>query len=106
MFQFIDRQIITRVLKAFLIVSLFCIPGSSFADENPAEREKFNAGDLIVEHVADNHEWHILGEGKNAIALPLPVILYNKDRGLTCFMSSRFHHGEMAFKGYKIHHGD
>jgi F-type H+-transporting ATPase subunit a len=70
------------------------------ADE--AKEEKFNAGELIIGHISDAHDWHIAGDEKHPISLPLPVIVYSKDRGLDMFMSSKFHHGEMTYKGYKL----
>lgn len=63
---------------------------------------KFNPGEMIIEHVIDAHDWHITGEGENAIAIPLPIILYSKERGLSFFMSSNFHHGEKTYNGYKL----
>ena len=65
-------------------------------------KEKFNAGELISEHIGDAHDWHIMGEGENSIALPLPVIVYSSNRGLDVFMSSNFHHGHSTYKGYKL----
>jgi F-type H+-transporting ATPase subunit a len=73
--------------------------------ENGASEEKegkFNAGELIIGHISDSHEWHIAGDEKNPISLPLPVILYSKARGLSVFMSSKFHHGETTYNGYKL----
>lgn len=61
----------------------------------------FNAGEMIVEHITDNHEWHILSIGKHHVSIPLPIILYHKGK-LDVFMSSRFHHGESSYKGYKL----
>ncbi|MFM7218104.1 MAG: F0F1 ATP synthase subunit A [Bacteroidota bacterium] len=60
---------------------------------------------MIVEHITDAHDWHLWGEGHHAVSLPLPVIVYNKERGVSMFMSSRFHHGEMAYGGYKLEEG-
>lgn len=105
MLQFTQGQMVSRIRAAFLIIFFMCFSGYLLAEESSVVKKKFNAGDLIIEHVADNHEWHILGGEKSAITMPLPVILYNKVRGLSCFMSSRFHHGEMAYAGYKINHG-
>jgi F-type H+-transporting ATPase subunit a len=60
--------------------------------EHKEGKKKFNAGEMIMEHIADNHEWHVVGH----FAIPLPVILYSKENGLDMFMSSRFepHHVE------------
>lgn len=67
---------------------------------NP-EPEAFNAGEMIIEHIVDSYEWHIMTIGHTHISLPLPVILIY-DGKLTVFMSSHFQHGHNAYKGFKI----
>jgi hypothetical protein len=42
--------------------------------EKPAE-EKFNPGEMIMEHVVDNHEWHIATIGHLDLTIPLPVLI-------------------------------
>jgi F-type H+-transporting ATPase subunit a len=66
------------------------------------EKAAFDPGTFIIEHVSDSYEWHILTVGKTHISIPLPVILYTKETGVVCFMSSRFHHGESAYKGFRV----
>ncbi len=73
--------------------------GSAHADD-----EKFNAGNLILEHIGDAHSWHILDWNGHPVSVPLPVILYHEDKGLTVFLSSRFGHGEKAYNGYRLDH--
>lgn len=51
--------------------------------------ESFNAGEMIMHHIADAHEIHIIGD----FAIYLPVILYT-DNGLEVFSSSHFYHNE------------
>lgn len=68
---------------------------------------KFDANEVIFGHVMDGHEFHFFswrdGEGKQHHAtLPLPVILYEPSRGLSFFSSSKFHHGEEPYNGYRI----
>jgi F-type H+-transporting ATPase subunit a len=46
---------------------------------------------IALEHVSDSHSWHFWGEGHDAVAAPLPVILKGNN-GITFFMSSEFHH--------------
>jgi len=76
----------------------------AFNPEHPAEgkehsgEQKFDAGKFIMEHVMDSHEWHIMKIGETHITIPLPVILYTREKGLSVFFSSRFHHG--LYKGY------
>ncbi|HEX2617384.1 MAG TPA: hypothetical protein VHL57_07560, partial [Flavobacteriales bacterium] len=76
-------------------------------DEHGGEGETkgFDAGKLIMEHIGDEHGWHIAGEGHGSIVLPLPVIIYDTQRGLSVFSSSRFEHGHAAYNGYKLHDG-
>jgi F-type H+-transporting ATPase subunit a len=64
--------------------------------------KKFDAGKFIMEHVMDAHEWHIMKIGKTHISIPLPVILYTREKGLSVFFSSKFHHGTRAYKGYLL----
>jgi len=54
------------------------------------DKAKFAPGEFIMHHIADAHDWHIVTIGDHHISLPLPVILYTKEEGLTTFMSSRF----------------
>lgn len=53
-----------------------------------AQEEEFNAAEFILHHVKDVHDWHIYGEGENAIHLHLPIILL--DNGLQVFSSGAF----------------
>lgn len=66
-----------------------------------AESAEFDAGQLIMGHIVDDHGWHIAGD----LSIPLPVILYDTQRGLSCFSSSRFEHGHAAYDGYMLHDG-
>lgn len=65
------------------------------------KEKKFNAGKLITEHIGDSHEWHLWGEGEHAVAIPLPIIVYNKKTGLSVFSSSKLEGGEV-YNGYKL----
>ena len=70
------------------------------------DKDEYNAGKMILEHVIDNHEWHILyytdskGE-QHHISIPLPVILYHEGK-LTAFWSSKLEHGHGEYKGFKL----
>ena len=78
--------------------------GHSTPDQGHGDEEHagFDPGTFIMEHVQDSYEWHILTVGKTHISIPLPIILYSKTKGLNIFMSSRFHHGHSAYKGFMI----
>jgi len=42
------------------------------------KEEKFAPGKMIMDHIADAHDWHLWGEGHGSVSIPLPVILYYK----------------------------
>lgn len=71
-------------------------------DETHAEDHKFNPGKLIMGHISDSHEWHLWGSHEHPVSIPLPIIIYNKERGLSIFSSSRFEHGHAAYDGYRL----
>ncbi len=65
---------------------------------------KYDPGKMIMEHIGDAHDWHLWGEGSEAVSIPLPVILYTESKGLTLFSSSNFHHGHQPCEGFKLDH--
>jgi len=70
------------------------------------EPEAFNVTETILDHIKDDHSWHIWGH----TSLSLPVILYTP-KGFEFFSSSKFmneHHEHIMYKGnydYKIIEG-
>ncbi len=62
---------------------------------------KFNAGEMILEHVVDSHEWHIAEIGGRHLSIPLPVILLC-DGKLYIFSSSKFHNESHGYKGFTL----
>lgn len=84
-------------LPTFVILIL-SIPRTAYAKAPQAENG-------IMEHVADAHSWHFATISGIHIELPLPIILYSRDRGIECFSSSHFydlHHTSRPFKGYVL----
>jgi len=72
-------------------------------DGHDNEKKKgFNASKVIFGHVLNAHEFHFLDIGDHPVTIPLPVILYSSQRGLTSFMSSKFEHGHKTHSGYAI----
>lgn len=95
------KRVFTALFLVVLIVfSVSAQEGAAAesAENKEAKSEKFDAGKMIIEHITDAHDWHVLGEGEHAVSIPLPVILYT-DKGLDVFMSSNFHHGTAAYTG-------
>ena len=88
----------------FLLLATFILTqGSALAsDDSGAE---FNAGDMIMHHVMDAHDIHFLSVGDHHLTIPLPIILWSNEDGLSIFSSSNFHHGHAAYNRYAIDHG-
>jgi F-type H+-transporting ATPase subunit a len=82
------------ILTALMLVFSFS------ASASEGEEGEFKAGDMIMHHIADAHQIHIIGE----IHIPLPVILLHEGK-LEIFSSSKFwdgydSHGHLQFKPY------
>ena len=85
------------------------VPASDSAFEHSEQSAshpegKFNAGEMIMEHVVDNHEWHVAEIGSLHLTIPLPIILLYDGR-LYTFCSSRFHdenHKSVSYLGFKL----
>ncbi len=76
---------------------------SSIAEENGKTEEKFKPGEFIIEHILDNHEWHIAEWNGTPISIPLPILVYSYKQGkVLFFMSSAFEHGHASHEGLKI----
>jgi F-type H+-transporting ATPase subunit a len=60
---------------------------------DPSE-EKFNTQELIMEHIADAHDWHLWGH----TSIHLPIILYT-NKGFEFFSSGKFDHGHATHQG-------
>lgn len=76
------------------------------SDAHQAEGGKYDPTPTIMHHIADANEWRLF---KN-VAIPLPVMIYNRDHKNWFFgMSNQFHpdsHGEGSTEvnGYKMAH--
>lgn len=83
---------------------IFILNGAWAQDHGEASHEaELNVGDVIMNHVKDDHVWHFW-EGHNGTIF-LPVIVYSGERGFDAFSSRNFfddHHNHVEYKGYKL----
>ena len=106
------RSVITKVLLATALI-LSSLAGTQAQEHGhegettakqegaaPTGKGKFNVGAMIMHHIKDDHGWELA----HGLTIPLPVILYSKDRGLDVFSSARLAH-EQVYNGYKNEHG-
>jgi F-type H+-transporting ATPase subunit a len=81
----------TLLLSIFL--SLSFIGNASEIKESESTEEEFNVTDMIMHHVKDAHEFHIVEWHGHSTTIPLPIILWTEE-GLVTFMSSEFQHDD------------
>lgn len=102
-------SVLTRKFSIFsLVVTLLVsVVFSSFgkASDSAEDAGAFNASEVIIHHVLDDHTWHFW-DGHYG-TLYLPVIVYSSERGLDIFSSKNFydeHHNVVEYNGYKLDH--
>jgi F-type H+-transporting ATPase subunit a len=87
-----------QIFCVFLTLTAFLTP--AFAQDKPTQEpengteKKFEPSEVILEHIADSHYFHVGGD----VSFPLPVILYT-DKGLEIFSSEHFEHGKANYTG-------
>ncbi len=98
-------QISRRFSLLLTVVFSLLFTTSIKASEGGEVTEEFNASEVILHHVMDDHIWHIADGHYGTIFLP--VIVYSSERGLDVFSSSNFydeHHQIREHNGYKLDH--
>ncbi|MBS1496900.1 MAG: F0F1 ATP synthase subunit A [Bacteroidetes bacterium] len=102
----------SKSIKSLLVLSLSALfvlfaPGVKAQEHEEVKKEGFNAKEVIFGHIMDAHEFHFLefesSDGqKHPLSIPLPVILYSPQKGVSVFMASKFEHGHAEVDGYKL----
>ncbi|MBN9483512.1 MAG: ATP synthase F0 subunit A [Bacteroidetes bacterium 43-93] len=92
------------------------VPNSEAVEGN-GEKKKLDVSSEVFSHVGDAHSWHIFSMGEKHVTVPLPVILYSPEKGLSVFSSANFGHFEEekrdgktygiteSYNGYHIERG-
>src|SRR5512133_297838 len=94
------------ILSGLLAVTLPALSSGNGQEEKPSapKEEKFDASTYIIEHVSDSHEWHLWArKDGSAVAVYLPVILYERETGIHIFSSRNIAHGK-SHDGFGIAH--
>src|SRR5688500_16432635 len=98
-------------ILSLLFVLLFSVanaqeePMPEFDEHQTEDQKEFNASEVIIHHVLDDHIWHLFDGHYGTIYLP--VIVYSSEKGLDVFSSHNFydeHHNTVAYNGYELHH--
>ncbi|MGJ8491140.1 hypothetical protein ACSFB2_13005, partial [Glaesserella parasuis] len=108
-----SKSLKSLLVLAFSIFSLL-ISANLSANETPQNKDieaanhnesAFDPAKLIMEHIMDAHEFHFFSIGETHISIPLPVIIYSPQRGVSVFSYGEFHHGHEVYNGYKSEEG-
>lgn len=97
---------ICRFSVVFMLL-FFCVWSNDLRASTGAEGEgeKFNASEVILHHVMDDHIWHFWDGHYGTIYLP--IIVYSADKGLEIFSSRNFYdedHQVVPYNGYRLEH--
>ncbi|WP_173809895.1 F0F1 ATP synthase subunit A [Hymenobacter caeli] len=91
-------------MKRLLSILFFFLTLPVFAGE-PAQSgeapKAFNAGEVILHHVADSHEWHWFSTDNGNFVSYFPVVAYQPGKGLSVFFSDKIAEGK-SYKNFKL----
>jgi F-type H+-transporting ATPase subunit a len=100
-----------KATKIFLFALFFSLSAPIFAGDSHSHHEdsehgnasgKFEPGKMIMEHIKDAYDWHIMDINEHPVSIPLPVIVYHPENGFDLFSSANFDHGHKDYKGYRL----
>ncbi len=96
---------IILVAVSLLSTTAFAAQTNDGAGDEAEAKKEFNASEVILHHVLDDHIWHFW-DGHYG-TLYLPVIVYTAEKGLAVFSSRNFyndHHEVVEYNGYTLDH--
>ena len=77
----------------FTFLILFFVNTSIVFAGTEKNSDEFDVNEMIMHHIKDSHEFHIMDINGHAVSFPLPIILWT-DNGLVSFLSSAFKHDD------------
>lgn len=75
-----------------LSANAFCNDVETFGEEIEAAEEKFDAGELIFDHILDSYDWHICTWKGKHVSVYLPIIVFSEGE-MYVFSSRHLGHG-------------
>ena len=106
------KKMIKKIFFLFVFVCFGVMAEVKASHDEKEQESSFDMNELIMHHIKDAHEWHIL-EYKNSageevpVTVPLPIILIANGQ-FDVFLSSEFEHGHKSVQRknntYILHH--
>ena len=78
-----------RTRLALLLIALCAFTGTMRAGE--AQPQSVDVKEIVLGHMSDAYEWHILTWNGRHVSIPLPVIVKGAESGWHVFSAERFH---------------
>lgn len=101
------KSLLVAILGVFFVLFSTNLFAQEKAQNADSAKKPFDPAAVILHHVQDAHNFHFFSKGDFHATIPLPVILYSPQKGISIFSSSRFgHEGENTFDGYKLGESD
>ncbi len=106
MYRFFLNIIITSLLSLFMHHYIIAAEVNSETDSvhsatHTEEDKGFDTEKFIFDHIKDDYSWHLFTYNHHHVSIPLPVILYSKNKGWEVFFSNKLAHNH-TYKGFKI----
>lgn len=94
-------MLLRLIRKTGIILTLVFLLSGIFPVKAESKATPFDVKEMIFDHINDAYSWHITTFGEHHIAIPLPVIVYSKERGWFAFFSGKLH-GEHPYNGFYL----
>lgn len=95
----------SHTIRTYLLTALLCLAGAWLplqASSNAVSEDgDVDIKEVILDHIGDAYEWHIMTWGDHHISIPLPVIVFSQEKGFHTFFSHKLHHGE-SYNGFYL----
>lgn len=97
-------SLVVILLSAILPTAAYAVQEDHGTENATGGEKAFNASEVILHHVMDDHIWHLWDHGGT---IYLPVIVYSAEKGFDVFSSHHFydeHHNVVEYNGYILDH--
>lgn len=93
------------ITKLYLLLALLAcsLPQPLMAAHAGDDSGKIDVKEIVLGHMGDAYEWHILSLGEHHVSIPLPVIVRSEQAGWHVFSSARFHESaDGTYEGFYL----
>ncbi|MGV3767170.1 MAG: F0F1 ATP synthase subunit A [Chitinophagaceae bacterium] len=98
------KSLLVAVFSVFTLLNSQVALANEGGEHAAEQKAELDPGKEILHHIMDSHEFHFATVGHTHVTIPLPIILYSPEKGLSVFSSSKFEHGHATYEGYKMEH--